>query len=75
MMAAHQGNVVSARTAPALAMARRRGRNGVNEAVMLANRFQPRMHAHLNREGLTTAMIGEPREASRHAVELIGHPS
>ena len=55
---------LSAEQRRALAMLADAGRNGVNEAVMLANRFQPRMLAHLNREGLTTAMIGERVKAS-----------
>jgi len=62
---------LSAEQRRALAMLANAGQKGVTQAIMLANGFKPRMLAHLDREGLATAMIGERVKAGGKTVEVV----
>jgi hypothetical protein len=55
----------------ALAMLADAGRNGVTAAMMSANGFSTEMLAHLDREGLTSAMIAERVKDSGKTIEVI----
>jgi hypothetical protein len=62
---------VSAEQRHALAMLADAGRNGVTTAIMLANEFKIKMLAHLDREGLATAMIAERVKEGGERIEVI----
>jgi hypothetical protein len=62
---------LSAEQRHALAMLADAGRNGVTAAIMLANGFKTKMLAHLDREGLATAMIAERVKDGGKTFEVI----
>jgi hypothetical protein len=55
----------------ALAMLADAGRNGVTAAIMLANGLKTKMLAHLDREGLATAMIAERVKNGGKMIEFV----
>jgi len=55
----------------ALAMLADAGQNGVTEAGMLANGFETKMLARLDREGLATAKIAERVEDGGRVIEVV----
>jgi hypothetical protein len=61
----------SAEQRRALAMLADAGRNGVTAAIMLANGFKTKMLAHLDREGLATAMIAERVKDGGKMIEVV----
>jgi hypothetical protein len=62
---------LSAEQRRALAMLADAGRNGVTEAIMLANGFKTKMLAHLDREGLATAMVAERMKDGGKMIEVV----
>ncbi len=62
---------LSAEQCHALAMLADAGRNGVTAAIILANGFQTKMLAHLDRDGLATAMIAERVKDGGRTIEVI----
>jgi hypothetical protein len=62
---------LSAQRCRALGMLADAGRNGVTAAIMLANGFKTQMLAHLDREGLATAMIAERVRDGGKMIEVV----
>src|SRR5258707_666491 len=62
---------LSAEQRRALAMLADAGRNGVTAAIMLANGLKTKMLAHLDREGLATAMIAERVKDGGKIIDLV----
>jgi hypothetical protein len=62
---------LSAEQRRALAMLADAGRNGVTAAITLANGFKTKMLAHLDREGLATAMIAERMKDGGKMIEVV----
>jgi hypothetical protein len=62
---------LSAEQRRALATLAHAGRNGVTAAAMLATGFKTKMLAHLDLEGLVTAMIAERVKDGGKIIEVI----
>jgi hypothetical protein len=62
---------LSAEQRDALAILADAGRNGVTAAIMLANGFKTKTLAHLDREGLATAMIAERVKDGGKTIEVV----
>ena len=62
---------LSAERRRALGMLADAGRKGVTAAMMLANGFKTKMLAHLDREGLATAMIAERVKDGGKTIEVV----
>ncbi len=71
MAAPHRKRRLGTEARRALKLLADAGQNGVTEAIMLANGFNTKMLARLDREGLATAMIGERVRAGGKTVEVV----
>ena len=71
MGALPQKRSLGAEQCRALVVLAKAGRNGVTAAIMLANGFKTKTLAHLDREGLATAMIAERVKDGGKTIEVI----
>jgi hypothetical protein len=62
---------LSAERRRALALLADAGRSGVTAAIMLAKGFKTKMLAHLDEEGLATAMIAERVKDGGKIIEVV----
>jgi hypothetical protein len=71
MAAPPQKRRLSAEQRRALSLLADAGRSGVTAAIMLAKGFKAKMLAHLDQEGLATAMIAERVKDGGKIIEVV----